>query len=571
MSETIADILFALPHDEERGMRFITQQNEEHYYPWHLLRQQAQRVAANLQFMGVKKGDRIALVIAEQEYFMLGFLGILLAGAVPVPMSSNFIATTRSRHSYFATLGHIIQAAGARMLLCMAAHETFLQQGLHDASGATVNPALLAVETLLAAEGGAFNPPKMNGSDLCFLQFTSGSTSMPKGAMVSHGNVIANARAFLGNKGSLKRRDDDITLGWVPFYHDMGLMCFGLGPLVVDLPAVLIPTERFARQPWYWMMAISQYRASITFAPNFAFDIAARLTRERHLAGMDLSRLRAAGCGSEPINPKVLRQFSACFAPGGLRATALMPCYGMAEATVGISFHTVDAPIITDLVDASALRNGEALPAQAGSGQTAEMISCGHAIPDHQLKIVGPDGQALPERQVGEICFSGASVTQGYYQNPDATLESYRDGWLHTGDLGYIAQGELYICGRLKDLVIIHGVNYYPQDIEWIASQAEGIRPNKVVAFSVMRHGQECLILCVEPNTYKNIEALKHALVEDVEKGLGLRISEVVVLKSGALPLTSSGKVQRRKTKALFENGELQAYEELDEAESLPA
>jgi fatty-acyl-CoA synthase len=570
MSETIADILFALPPEEARGMRFITQQNEEHYYPWHLLRQQAQRIAANLQFMGVRKGDRIALVIAEQEYFMLGFLGTLLAGAVPVPMSSNFIATTRSRHSYFTTLSHIIQAADARMLLCMAADEDFLRQGLSEASRETVNPALLTIETLLSTEGGAFNPPKMSGSDLCFLQFTSGSTSMPKGAMVSHENVIANARAFLGSKGSLKKRDEDITLGWVPFYHDMGLMCFGLGPLVVDLPAVLLPTERFARQPWHWMMAISKYRASITFAPNFAFDIASRLTRERHLASMDLSRLRAAGCGSEPINPKVLRQFSACFAPAGLRETALMPCYGMAEATVGISFHTIDTPIITDLVDAQALRGGEALPAQAGSEQVAEMISCGHVIPEHGLKIVNSAGQALPERQVGEICFSGKSVTQGYYRNPEATLESYQDGWLRTGDLGYIAEGGLYICGRIKDLVIIHGVNYYPQDIEWIAAQAEGLRPNKVVAFSVMRNGQECLILCVEPNSYKNIEALKHALTEAVEKGLGLRISQVVVLKSGALALTSSGKVQRRKTKAMFENGELQDYEEeTHEAESL--
>jgi len=571
MSETIADILLALPPEEARGMRFITQQNEEHYYPWYLLRRQAERIAANLQFMGVKQGDRIALVIAEQEYFMLGFLGVLLAGAVPVPMSSNFIATTRSRHSYFTTLSHIMQAADARMLLCMAAHEAFLRQGLSEAVGETAQPALLAVEALLSTEGGAFKPPKMKGSDLCFLQFTSGSTSMPKGVMVSHENVIANAKAFLGGKGSLKRRDDDITLGWVPFYHDMGLMCFGLGPLVVDLPAVLMPTERFARQPWYWMTAISQYRASITFAPNFAFDIASRLTRERHLAGMDLSRLRAAGCGSEPINPKVLRQFTACFAPAGLRATALMPCYGMAEATVGISFHAIDTPIITDLVDAKALRGGEALPAHAGSGQAAEMISCGHVIPEHGLKIVDPAGRTLPERQVGEICFSGKSVTQGYYRNPDATLESYRDGWLHTGDLGYVAEGELYICGRLKDLVIIHGVNYYPQDIEWIASQAEGLRPNKVVAFSVMRNGQERLILCIEPNSYKNIEAFKHSLIEAVEEGLGLRISQVVVLKSGGLPLTSSGKVQRRKTKALFENGELQEYEESDETENLPA
>jgi fatty-acyl-CoA synthase len=322
----------------------------------------------------------------------------------------------------------------------------------------------------------------------------------------------------------------------------------------------LIPTEAFVRKPGIWMQAVSKYGGTITVTPNFAYALAARRTRDQDLEGLDLSRLRIAGCGAEPINAAVLRQFCDRFAPVGFRAEALLPCYGMAEATLAITFHDHDRPMVTDRVYASTLSVGKAVVAKPNSPlRTVELVGCGYPFPEHELRIVDESGRTLPERCVGEIITRGPSITKGYFGQPEATAQAYRDGWLYTGDLGYVADGQLYICGRSKDLIIIHGVNYYPQDIEWAVAEVPGVQRGAVVAFSVMRDGEETLILCAEGKA-PDAEQLKRDIAWKVVESTGLKPGYVAVVQVGSLPKTSSGKVQRRKTKAQFENGELEEH-----------
>jgi fatty-acyl-CoA synthase len=555
MIRTLVDALLGLPRGDARGLRFITVRGEEHYYPYEALEREARRRAAKLAALGLKKGDRIALVIADPEEFVLSFLGAAMAGLISVPTYPRVSFNLKTKKSYAETVSHIVRSAGARMLLTLASTKETIVEALAADTGLE---RIVVLEEFLLGEAPAFEFPQVNSEDLCFLQFTSGSTSLPKGVMVTHGNLVANARAFLG-PGALHLRKEDVGISWLPLYHDMGLIGI-LGTLVCDLPTVVLPTEAFVRRPGIWMEAVSKYGGTVTFAPNFAYALAARRTRDADLQGLDLRRLRVAGCGAEPINADVMRLFCARFSPVGFRPEALLPCYGMAEATLAITFHDHDKPIVTDTVYASTLSVGRAVPAKPDAKlRTIELVGCGHAFPEHELRIVGESGRPLPERCVGEIITRGPSVTLGYFGQPEATAMVYRGGWLYTGDLGYIADGQLYICGRSKDLIIIHGANYYPQDIEWAVAEVPGVQRSAVLAFSVMREGEETLILCVEGKA-PDVAELKRAVAAKVAESTGLRVGQVAVVRAGSLPKTSSGKVQRRKTKAQFEAGELEEH-----------
>jgi fatty-acyl-CoA synthase len=471
---------------------------------------------------------------------------------VPVPIYPR--ASFKARNAYVETVSHIVAAAGARVLITLENTRAVIEEVVER--GAKLDHILTA-EEFFRGDAPEVKWPSIEPQDLCFLQFTSGSTSMPKGVMVTHASLVANVNAFLGPHG-LHRNADDIAITWLPLYHDMGLIGFVLGTILFDLPTVLLPTEAFARRPTMWMEAMSQYGGTITFAPNFAYSLIVKRSRDKDLEGLDLSKLRIAGCGAEPINANVMRAFADRFAQVGFKPTALMPCYGMAEATLAISFHSHGTPLVVDRVSARAMHQGKAVPAAEGE-DFLELVCCGPEFPEHTVKIIDDQGTTLAEREVGEIVMRGPSVTSGYYQNPEATAEGYRDGWLHTGDLGYITGGLIFICGRIKDLIIIRGANFYPQDIEWAVSDVPGVRRDNVVAFSVVKDTEETLIIAAEGNS-SDAAALRQTIASKVSESCGLSVSHVAVVRVGTLPKTSSGKPQRRRTKQLFEQGLLEEH-----------
>jgi fatty-acyl-CoA synthase len=544
--QTLVDALARLPRGTARGFRFIGSDGSERYFPYEQLESEARRRAALLASVGIRKGERIALVIPEGHEFVLSFLGAVLAGAVPVPIFPR--ATFKVARDYVETVAHIAEASRAVLLLCAESNQALVEPAQAEVTSLR---SVRSVERLFAPELSAlsFTPPPIEPDDLCFLQFTSGSTSRPKGVMVTHRNLIANASAFLGPHG-LDRNANDVGVSWLPLYHDMGLIGFILGPLIVDIPVVILPTATFARGPKVWLETLSKYRGTITYAPNFAYALALKRLKPRDVESLDLSALRVAGCGAEPIHAETLRAFARALAPAGFRAEALLPSYGMAESTLAITFHTLGTPMQIDRVDAAALTRGDAVPSSADDA--LEIVSCGVPFPEHELKIVDESGAALPERRVGEIVARGASVAQGYFENPEASAESFGpDGWLRSGDLGYLVQGDLYICGRKKDLIILRGANYHPQDIEWLVSELPGVRRGNVVAFSVPVQGEERLILAVECASGDAADVCARVTAR-VNESLGLAPHEVVPVTIGSLPKTSSGKIQRSKTRGLY-------------------
>lgn len=543
---TLVEALARLPRGTARGFRFIAADGSERYFPYEQLEAEARRRAALLASLGISKDERIALVIPEGHEFVLTFLAAVMAGAVPVPIFPR--ASFKAANDYVDSIVHIARASGAALLLCAESNEALLQPARAQIASLR---SMHSVERVFAPELSAisFTPPTLTPDDLCFLQFTSGSTSQPKGVQVSHRNLIANACAFLGPNG-LNRNDADIGVSWLPLYHDMGLIGFILGPLIVDIPVVILPTATFARGPRVWLETLSKYRGTITYAPNFAYALALKRLKAKDVESLDLSALRVAGCGAEPIHAETLRAFAKALAPAGFRAEALLPSYGMAESTLAITFHALGTPMQVDRVDSDALTRGEAVPSDAADA--SELVSCGVPFPEHALQIVDAAGTPLPERQVGEIWARGESVASGYFQNTEASAESFGpDGWLRTGDLGYLAQGNVYICGRKKDLIILRGANYHPQDIEWLLGELPGVRRGNVVAFSVPVQGEERLILAVECASSDAADVCARVTAR-VNESLGLAPHEVAAVTIGSLPKTSSGKIQRAKTRGLY-------------------
>ncbi len=547
---TLVDALDRLPSGEARGFRFVTTDREERYFPYEAMRAEAHRRAAFLAAAGLRKGDTVALVCPENHEFVLTFLGASVGGFVPVPIFPG--ATFKVSDHYLETLTHIIAAARSRVVVCVEKNLEVVEKLKDRVPGLTV----LVADRDFAGQAPPFSPPIVTPDDLCFLQFTSGSTSRPKGVMIKHGNLVANTTAFLGPAG-LNRTPDDVGVSWLPLFHDMGLIGFVLGTLIVDLPVVLMPTPTFARAPRLWLELITKYRGTITYAPNFAYQLITKRVNEKDLSTLDLSSLRVAGCGAEPIRARTLLDFAAKFKSAGFDAKALLPSYGMAESCLAITFHRLGTDLAIDRIDPAELKKGRAAPSTAPDA--LELVGCGVPFPGHEIAIVDADGAKVGERVVGEILSRGPSVNDGYYLNPEATSESFRDGWLYSGDLGYVANGDLYICGRKKDLIIVNGANHYPQDIEWVVGDVEGVRRGNVVAFSVMKDGTEQLVVAAEGNS-GDAARLREEITKIVSETFGLAPSSVAICPVGALPKTSSGKAQRQKTKTLWESAELEIH-----------
>jgi fatty-acyl-CoA synthase len=404
--------------------------------------------------------------------------------------------------------------------------------------------------------------------DVAFLQFTSGSTSRPKGVTLTHGNLAANIKCIM--EDGLRMVPEDIAISWLPLYHDMGLIGFVLAPIYNVVPVHFLPALLFLKRPITWFQAFTRYSGSTAYAPNFAYALCVKRIKPVDLEGLDVSRWRVAGCGAEPIRPETLEAFANTFERIGFKKSALLPSYGMAESSLAISFSELHEGMKTLSVHGPELwEKGIARVVPETDDDAIRLVSCGHEFPDHQVRVFAPDDatseQPLADGVVGEMRIAGPSVMRGYWEDAERTRDTFAGTFLRTGDLGFLHEGHVFICGRSKEVVIVNGRNYYPQDMEWEASKVAGVRKGNVVAFgardpSGMERDRERVVMAFEvqdPERLGHSSALLGDVRKAVQEGMGLTLDDVVALPPGALPKTSSGKLQRAKTRELYESGEL--------------
>ncbi len=558
MLRTLIDVLQQAASVTHKGYVFLDDRLQESVWSFQDLAREAARRARIFRTLGLNKGDRIAMIVPDGKDFVLSFFGAVRAGLVPVPMYPPL--ALGKLDAYVDAAARILETSGARMLITSKAVAPIVWSLLDRVD--TLEDLLLT-EKLTTFDDAAITATldglELAPEDPCFLQYTSGSTAEPKGVVVSHGNLVANAKAIMID-GLKSDPEEDRGVSWLPLYHDMGLIGFVIAPLLAQVPVVFLPTLSFVKRPHIWMETCAKYKGTITFAPNFAYGLAAKRAQGKKL-DYDLSCLRVLGCGAEPINAKTMRTFVSAFSPAGLRPEALMPCYGMAEATLAISFANLDVPVRTAVINRAAYEEFNlAVPYQGLDGsQALELVSCGTTFPGHEVAVLDREGAPRPEGEVGEIVVRGPSITAGYFQNEEATRALLADGWLHTGDLGFFLDGELFVSGRKKDLIILNGKNYHPQVFEWEVEQIDGIRKGNVVAFSRAGENSEELVIVAEVKDNLDRAALAESAKKRIHETSGVRVRDVVLLGAGGLPKTSSGKLQRRKTCELYFDGSIGA------------
>jgi fatty-acyl-CoA synthase len=524
----------------ERGgtITFLSGDGPGERVEWAVLHEEAKAMAVALARRGVGPGAHVALLGPTSRAFVTAVQATWLAGAtvvvlpLPMRMSSleDFVAATRAR----------VRAADTTLVVADPMLAGFIQPEPGDP------PVVLLPElTGDASDPWAWEAPKEDPSALAILQFTSGSTADPKGVMLPHATVSAN----LDGIASAARLDpaDDVLCSWLPLYHDMGLIGLLTLGMTTGTDLALAAPQDFLAAPARWMEWMSEHRATATAGPNFSYALAARALRRFAPGTLDLSRWRVALNGAEAVDPKAVNDFVAAGAPHGLNPGAVFPAFGMAESTLAVTFPEPGRGLRTDPIDRTVLEtNAYAAPAGPDRETTRHLVLLGRPVPGLEIRIVDPvNGDVRGDREVGELEIRGTSVTTGYYRRPDATEAAFHDGWLRSGDLGYLVDGELVICGRIKDLIIVGGRNVYPEDVERAAASVEGVRAGNVIAFAVDgRRGKEALVVVAESKD-PDLESVRAAVADRVREVVGLPPEEVVLVEPGTLPKTSSGKLQR--------------------------
>jgi len=540
---------------DDRAYVFVSDRGtEEAALTFRQLHDAAGALAARLS-AAARPGDRAILVFPPGLEFLVAFFGCLMAGIIAVPMMMP-----RRNSARDASAAILANCTPALALTTSA----FALRGDLQARFALANIRWIEVD--LGRDGAAADLPAPAPDDIAFLQYTSGSTSEPKGVMVSHANLLANLEMIRLALGNTRQ---STYVNWVPLYHDMGLILNALGAFYVGAPCVLMAPNAFMQRPLGWLRAISHYRAEVACGPNFGFDLCVSRYRADQMDGVDLSSLRIALNGAEPVHAETIDRFIATFAPHGFDPRAMYPAYGMAEATLLISGARRGDGHTTRTVSRTALQ-AHAADTPSGDDDAQIVVGCGRALEGEQIAIVDPEKRTrLPADQVGEIWISGANVAGAYWRNDEATREGLKaeiageDGpWLRTGDLGFLDDsGELFVTGRIKDLIIIRGINHYPQDIErTVQSLDAALRENCGVAFSVPDEtGEETLVIVQE------VERTARHTIDTVE--IGGRIREAVadnhelfarhvaLILPGTLPKTTSGKIQRKLARKLWLEG----------------
>jgi 1-acyl-sn-glycerol-3-phosphate acyltransferase len=510
-------------------------------------------VAAGLIERGLAPGDRVAIMLPTEAAFLETFFGVLYAGGVPVPVYPPFRRAQVEEH--LRRQAGILRNAGASLLIIGSEIRSVGQLMLGLAED------LRHVETVKElSRAGAIEQPLPAGPDtIALIQYTSGSTGDPKGVVLTHANLLANIRA-MGE--ALDAGSSDVFVSWLPLYHDMGLIGAWLGALHYGVPTVIMPPLAFLADPGRWLRAIGRHRATLSAAPNFAYELCCKNVHDEDIKDLDLSSLRMIMNGAEPVSPATIARFTARFAKFGFPPKAMAPVYGLAENSVGLTFPPVGRGPIVDRVLRSALsRDGQARTAQPADATALEFVACGRPIAGHEVRIVDEAGVELPERTEGRLQFKGPSATRGYFRNDKKTKALFDGEWLESGDRAYIASGDVFITGRIKDMIIKAGRNIYPHELEELVGGVQGVRKGCVAAFPSTFGGAdtERLVLLVETRLTapSEIEALRNRIVEVTKTQLDIAPDEVVLAPPHTVPKTSSGKLRRSAARTLYESGSL--------------
>lgn len=526
------------------GMNFYDRRNQlEAVLEYSTLKERAMAGARRLLSLDLKKGDRVALIAETSVGFVEAFFACQYAGLIAVPLAIPM--GVGQRDSYTAKLQGLLAS-------CKPAAIISSDEWLSIINIATQEQPLLHVlshawfNTLPEAE---IELPLPSPDDIAYLQYTSGSTRFPRGVIITHRSVMSNLQVI--SHDGIKLRASDRCVSWLPFYHDMGLVGFLLTPMATQISVDYLRTQDFAMRPLQWLKLISKNRGTVTVAPPFGYELCLRRVSEKDLAELDLSCWRVAGVGAEPVSAEQLAQFAECFSKAQFDASIFMPCYGLAENALAVSFSDEAAGSQVNEVDRDILEyQGKAVAPGKDTRAISTFVNCGKALPGHRIEIRSETGKPLPEREVGHIYISGPSLMSGYFEDAVSQHEIKTTGWMDTGDLGYLLNGYLYVTGRIKDLIIIRGRNIWPQDIEYIAEQEPEIHSGDAIAF-VTAHERIVLQIQCRISSEERRAQLIHSLTARIQSEFGVSV-DIDLLPPHSIPRTSSGKPARSEAKKRY-------------------
>ena len=537
-----------------RGLNFHDPRgNLARAYPYTEMRLDALAMAQRLVNHGLKPGDRIALIAETGPEFAALFFGCIYAGTwpVPLPLPTSF----GGRESYVDQLAVQMKSADPALLL----HPAELGPMASDAARIAGTVAI-DWEQFAVRETGNATLPTAQPDDIAYLQYSSGSTRFPHGVAVTHRALLNNLAA---HSHGMDLQPEDRCVSWLPWYHDMGLVGCLLSPVANQVSTDYLKTEDFARRPLAWLDLISRNTGTtLSYSPTFGYDICSRrISSQSHPADrFDLSRWRVAGNGADMIRPDVMQAFVAAFGDARFKASAFLPSYGLAEATLAVSIMPPGEGIVVELVEETELSGGTT---EFGRPQRYRaIVNCGKPVRDMRVEIREEDGTLLPERAIGKVWASGPSIMEGYFRDDVSTAACMKDGWLDTGDMGYMSDGYIYIVGRAKDMIIINGKNHWPQDIEWAVEQLPGFKSGDIAAFAVTTPGgEETPAVLVQCRTTDDAERtrLRDTIRDKVRSITGMNCV-VELVPPRTLPRTSSGKLSRAKARNQYLSGEIQPY-----------
>lgn len=535
----------------QTGLNFYTAKGDlANVLTYAELRDRARDLAQRFAGLGLERGARVVLIADTDADFVIAFFATQYAGLLPVPVAVP--TSLGGRDAYISQLRQQLAGCQASIAIGPASLMGFLTEA---AAGLEHVRKIGTVADFMALPANKGTARPFAADEPSYLQFSSGSTRFPKGIEIHQRVLMANAHAITHH--GLAIMEIDRCTSWLPFYHDMGLVGFLLVPVTGQRSIDYIATRDFARRPLTWLKLISENRGTLAYSPTFGYELCVkRMRSDTDFAG-DLSSWRGAGIGGDMVQDMILRRFSETFSRFGFRHEAFVPSYGMAETTLAMSFAPLDVDYTVDYIERAALENQTAEPTAPGK-HARGLVACGPALHGHAFDIRDEAGNSLPERRIGRIFFKGPSVMAGYFGQPELTREALsEDGWLDTGDLGYLLNGEIVITGRAKDLIIINGRNIWPQDLEWTAETLPDLRRGDAAAFSVVGEDEQEQVVVLVQCRLSDLAArtkLKQDVAGLLQRSMGVEARIELVPPKG-LPQTSSGKLSRAKAKANYLQG----------------